>query len=88
MDSDGHTDRIFPADENQAERLFQKGSRSLNRGQFDLALRQFNDALCLDPGHFRTWNGRGIACQELGLEDEAIRCLNGRLRSTRYSGRG
>ncbi len=71
----GILDRIFPADENQAERLFQKGSRSLNRGQFDLALRQFNDALCLDPGHFRTWNGRGIACQELGLEDEAIRCF-------------
>jgi len=71
----GVLDRIFPADDNQAERLFQKGSRCLERGQYDLALRLFNDALCLDPGHSRTWNSRGITCHELGLDDEAIRCF-------------
>ena len=47
----GLLNRILNADESPAEKLYQKGLSRLRRGQFDEALRYFEEATGTDPGN-------------------------------------
>jgi tetratricopeptide (TPR) repeat protein len=51
---------------------FKRGNAHMDRGEFELALQDFTDALRLDPNYASALNGRGAAFTDLNNLDQAI----------------
>ena len=56
-----------------AEQLYSKGNYNINKGKFEDALKNFNDALLIDSSFYRAYHGRGTAELSLSMFKEAIK---------------
>ncbi|CAN5649245.1 hypothetical protein BH10BAC5_BH10BAC5_03410 [soil metagenome] len=55
------------------EELYNKGNYNINKGKFEDAILNFNDALLQDSAYYKAYHGRGTAELSLGMFKEAIK---------------
>jgi Flp pilus assembly protein TadD len=60
----------------ELEILIQNGIRTLQDGDFEVALSFFEQALLLNPDDPDLWNQKGVALRSLGRYDEASECYD------------
>ena len=60
-----------PTTEEKVQNLFQSASDWYNKGDYDQAIKDYSEAIKLDPGDADAWYNRGVAYKELGNEAKA-----------------
>lgn len=60
----------------QIDDLIDRGKKFLEDGEFDNALRCFEQALLLNPNDPELWNFKGAALRSMGRYEEALECFN------------
>ena len=60
-----------PTTEEKVQNLFQSASDWLYKGDYDQAIKDFSEAIKLDPGWAFPWRNRGDAYRKLGNEAKA-----------------
>ena len=60
-----------PTTEEKVQNLFQSASDWSNKGDYDQAIKDYSEAIKLDPGLAVAWNNRGSAYKKLGNEAKA-----------------
>ncbi len=56
-----------------AEIMFNRGNFNINKGKFEDAIKNFNDALALDTAYYKAYHGRATAELSLSMFKEAIK---------------
>ncbi|MDM7934819.1 MAG: tetratricopeptide repeat protein, partial [Methanothrix sp.] len=59
-----------------AEEWFYKGVEHQDHGNYEEAIRCFDEVLRLDPDNAEIWNIKGVALRNLGRYDDAIKCYD------------
>ena len=62
-----------PTTEEKVQNLFQSASDWLDKGDYDQAIKDFSEAIKLDPGFDSAWNNRGLAYARKDNYDQAIK---------------
>ena len=60
-----------PTTEEKVQKLFQSASDWLDKGDYDQAIKDYSEAIKLEPGEADAWYNRGLAYKELGNEAKA-----------------
>ena len=60
----------------QIDDLIDKGKKFLEDGEFDNALRCFEQVLLLNQNDPELWNFKGAALRSMGRYEEALECFN------------
>lgn len=60
----------------EIKELVSKGQKSLDDGNYDMALGFFEQALLLNQNDPDLWNYKGVALRSLGRYEESMECFN------------
>ena len=76
MDTMDATPRITPGDRSKADKLIQKGLDHYDRGEFNLALDMYEDAIRADASFAMAYNNKGMVLIDLERNEEALSALS------------
>ena len=57
----------------EAEAAFERGRKSFENGDYDQAIKDYTEAVRLDPNYVAAYSGRGICYQKKEKFDKAIK---------------
>ena len=57
-----------PTTEEKVQKLFQSANGWSATGEYDLAIKDYSEAIRLKPKHYDAWNNRGTAFKQLAIE--------------------
>ena len=67
-------------DPNLAQTWYNKGIALYDQGNYDEAIKAYDEAIMLDPNYAYAWDGKGAALYDQGNYDEAIKALDEAIR--------
>ena len=66
----------MPSENKKAGQLNNEGILFYNNGQFEEALKRYNEALEEDPKFLEVWNNKGNVLRALGRHEEALEAFD------------
>ena len=58
------------------EEWLERGHNQMNSGNYDEAIKCFDQALVIDPKNAIAWNNKGASLSNSGKHEEAIKCFD------------